>query len=86
MFSKRFRKHKFVEAISEHSFVINAKKLPSYLAVRVARKVCALRDNSFQGRLLLGSYLSEIKIDLVRRNTDDQGTNLIIGFSGWEES
>ena len=58
MFRKRFRKYKFVEATSEHSFVINAKQLASYLAVRVAMQVCALRDNSFQDRLLLGSYLS----------------------------
>jgi hypothetical protein len=55
---ERIRKHRLLEPISEHCFVINEEKLADHLAVRAAGEVCAVRDNRFQDRPLLDSNLS----------------------------
>jgi hypothetical protein len=58
MFMERIRKHGLLETISEHSFVINEKKLTDYLAVRAARQVCTIGKNFSQGSPILDRNLS----------------------------
>lgn len=62
MFMERFRKHGLLETNREHSLVVKEKKLTSYLALRAAGDVCALRDDSFQNRPILNRNRSQAGI------------------------